>query len=141
MHGGIGTPRAPLLGPFGKPPAGVQCRKGVPEAEIADREGVRVTEGAPVSAGSAPPSRSMSPAATAVARARSVRRRCPVSPSPLKSASATCAAVGNRWVSPPGVAAARGMPQRATRRPARVLAAATETCCPSTARMASSNPS
>ena len=94
-----------------------------------------------VSAGPAPGSRLSRPAAAAVASARSVRCRLVVRPSPDRSAPASSAGLGNSAVSPAGLPGGAGGPCCAASRPANVRAAATETCWPSTARTASSNPS
>lgn len=81
--------------------------------------------------------------ATALATARNVFRRAAGIPSPISDTDASRSAAGNVCVNPENSAKLFGsaFPCSATSSPASLLAAATLTCCPSTARTASSNPS
>ena len=76
--------------------------------------------------------------ASAFARPISARRRDPGIARRSGSARASAAAEGNRCVTDP-TGCASGSPYAATSRAASVAAPASETCCPSTARIASSS--
>ena len=67
-------------------------------------------------------------------------RRCPSAPISVRQPRAMRAAVGASRLSS-GQGVAMGSPKASAHRPAMVVAAFTDTCCPSTARTASSNPS
>ena len=95
------------------------------------------------SVGSAPASMTTSPASTASASATRARRRpagMENAPGSRSARSTRAAGVGKRWVTAP-TGAGRRSPAARTSRPATVRAPGTETCCPMTARTASSKPS
>ena len=79
------------------------------------------------------------PAVTARASVRMVSARAEMTPSSSIGALRSWAATGNVRSSPSVVST--GAPKRAARRPAMVVAAATDTCWPRMARTASSKPS
>ena len=93
-----------------------------------------------VGSSSALPDRSSSPVATACATAMIAPALAPGMPKLSRGASASRSAVGNRRSTAP-VGAASGSPNRSAMRARVVRAPATDTCCPTIARTASSNPS
>ena len=108
---------------------------GGPLPDAADR-----LQCASVGASSALPERPRSPRAAASARARIASARVRGMPNASRGPRASRSGVGkSRTIVPDGVWS--GSPNRSAMRPSVVRAPATDTCCPTIARTASSNPS
>ena len=158
----VRTVRAPALGDAlgaRRSAVAAESLEAVPDTEVGGHERVRVAERAhrdvcdrprPNSrrarataarsrpALMTPVSRTTSPPASAVASPISARRRDQGIASRSGSARARAAADGNRCVTDP-TGCSSGSPYALTSRAASVAAPASETCCPSTARIASSS--
>ena len=154
LHG-VGTPRSPPRRRAPGSAAGVAGRRprpraagGTPRSVAGRRRGprgpawrpwrrstarCRVGRRAPPRRrrGRCPPPGRAWPSASARASASTVARRLAGMARTAGSTAATAAGVGNRWVSPPS-GSSTGSPPAATSRAARVPAAATVTCWPST---------